>query len=48
MILKMLMIEIDYDVYDEITDDLDDDSIKFRQNIVKIKNISNKLKSLLN
>ena len=29
-------------------DNLNDDSIKFRQNIVKIKNISNKLKSLLN
>ena len=29
-------------------DDLDGDSIKFRQNIVKIKNISKKLKSLLN
>ena len=29
-------------------DSLNDDSIKFRQNIVKIKNISKKLKSLLN
>ena len=29
-------------------DNLNDDSIKFRQNIVKIKNISKKLKSLLN
>ena len=29
-------------------DNLNDDSIKFRQNIVKIKNVSKKLKSLLN
>ena len=29
-------------------DNLNDDSIKFRQNIVKIKNISKKLKSLFN